>query len=131
MVNFKIFEKSAYVPSKKYLSPPRLAQEKGSGAWLTALPLASLGYVLNKQEFRDSIKLRYGWKIADIPSHCICGEKNDIDHTLICKHGGHVIFRHNRIRDVNANFLRQVCHNVVVKPELLPLESTSVPKNSL
>ena len=104
----------------------QLAQEKGSGAWLTALPLASMGYVLNKQEFRDSIKLRYGWKIADIPSHCICGEKNDIDHTLICKHGGHVIFRHNRIRDVNANFLRQVCHNVVVEPELLPLESTSV-----
>jgi hypothetical protein len=74
------------------------------------------------------VKLRYGWKIADIPSHCICGEKNDIDHTLICKHGGHVIFRHNRIRDVNTNFLRQVCHNVVVEPELLPLESTSVVK---
>ena len=36
----------------------QLAQEKGSGAWLTALPLASMGYVLNKQEFRDSIKLR-------------------------------------------------------------------------
>ena len=82
-----------------------------------------MGYVLNKQEFRDSIKLRYGWKIADIPSYCVCGERNDIDHTLICKTGGHVIFRHNRIRDVNANFLRQVCHNVVVEPELLPIES--------
>ena len=100
----------------------KLAQEKGCGAWLTALPLASMGYVLNKQEFRDSIKLRYGWKISDIPSYCVCGEKNDIDHTLICKTGGHIIFRHNRIRDINANFLRQVCHNVVVEPELLPVE---------
>jgi hypothetical protein len=35
----------------------QLAQEKGSGAWLTALPLASMGYVLNKQEFRDSFVL--------------------------------------------------------------------------
>ena len=27
------------------------------------------------------------------------------------------------MRDVNANFLRQVCHNVVVEPELPPTES--------
>ena len=33
----------------------RLAQEKGCGAWLIALPLASMDYVLNKQDFRDSI----------------------------------------------------------------------------
>ena len=38
------------------------AGEKGSGAWLSALPIESLGYVLNKQEFRDSLCLRYGWK---------------------------------------------------------------------
>ena len=30
-----------------------LATEKGSGAWLAALPIQSLGYVLNKNEFRD------------------------------------------------------------------------------
>ena len=36
-----------------------LAQDKGCGAWLTALQLASMGYVLNKQQFRDSIKLNY------------------------------------------------------------------------
>ena len=88
----------------------KLAQEKGCGAWLTALPLASMGYVPTKQEFRHSIKHRYGWKIPDIPSYCVCGEKNDVDHTLICKTGGHIIFRHNRIRDIDANFLRQVCH---------------------
>jgi len=39
-----------------------IAVEKGAGAWLTALPLQSLGYVLNKQEFRDSVRLRYNWK---------------------------------------------------------------------
>ena len=35
-------------------------REKGSGAWLNALPLLSVGYTLNKQEFRDSVCLRYG-----------------------------------------------------------------------
>ena len=58
------------------------ATEKGSGAWLTALPIQSLGFVLNKSEFR--------WKIPNTPFHCRCGEKNDVDHTLNCKLGGYV-----------------------------------------
>ena len=53
----------------------QLAQEQGSGAWLNALPIQSLKYVLNKQEFRDSVRLRYGWPIPNIPSFCVCGEK--------------------------------------------------------
>ena len=44
-----------------------LAGEKGAGAWLTALPLQSMGYTLNKQEFRDAICLRYGWGKYPIP----------------------------------------------------------------
>ena len=31
----------------------KLATEKGAGAWLTALPIQSYGYALNKQEFKD------------------------------------------------------------------------------
>ncbi len=51
-------------------------------------------------------------------------EKNNVQHALTCRRGGHVIFRHNRIRDVNAESLRQVCYNVEVEPELLPLQSS-------
>ena len=36
-----------------------LAAEKGSSAWLTALPLQDLRFNLNKREFRDAVKLRY------------------------------------------------------------------------
>ena len=32
-----------------------LAQEKGASAWLSTVLMKTLGYVLNKQEFRDSI----------------------------------------------------------------------------
>ena len=61
-----------------------LACEKGAGAWLTALPLKNMGYTLNKQEFRDAICLRYGWKIPNTPSFCGCNAKNSVDHTLNC-----------------------------------------------
>lgn len=98
-----------------------LATEKGSGAWLAALPIQSLGYVLNKNEFRDGIALRYGWKIPNTPFHCSCGEKNDVDHTLNCKLGGYVSMRHNAIRDLEANLLREVCKDVKTEPELLPI----------
>ena len=80
-----------------------LAQEKGSGAWLNALPIRSLGYTLNKQEFRDSVCLRYGWNIPNTPSFCQCGKENSIDHTLNCKKGGYVAMRHNRVRDLEAD----------------------------
>ena len=93
-----------------------LAGEKGAGAWLSALPLQSLGYVLNKQEFRDSIYLRYGWMIPNTPAYCGCKSKNDINHTLNCKLGGYVTMRHNNIRDLEASLLREVCKDVKVKP---------------
>ena len=96
-----------------------LAREKGSGAWLSALPIHSLGFVLNKQEFRDSLCLRYGWRIPNTPSFCSCGEKNNVDHTMNCKSGGYVIMRHNGIRDLEAELLREVCKDVKVEPELL------------
>lgn len=100
------------------------AMEKGASAWLTVLPLQLTGYLLNKQEFRDSIALRYGWKIQNIPAYCGCGHKNNINHTLDCKKGGYVSMRHNAIRDTEANLLREVCRDVVIEPQLLPVDST-------
>ena len=85
------------------------AKEKGAGSWLSALPIEALGYVLNKQEFRDSLCLRYGWKVPNTPLYCHCGEKNSVDHALICKKGGYVHMRHDRIRDLEASILSDVC----------------------
>ena len=101
-----------------------LANEKGAGLWLTALPLQAAGYVLNKQEFRDGICLRYGWSIPNTPFYCACGVKSSVDHTLICKLGGYVNMRHNNVRDLEANLLKEVCKDVKVEPELLPIGDT-------
>ena len=80
-----------------------LAREKGAGSWLTALPIQSLGYVLNRQDFRDSICLRYGWKIPNTPLFCSCSKKNDVDHALTCMLGGYVVMRHDRVRNMEAS----------------------------
>ena len=97
-----------------------LAKEKGASSWLTCLPLEKLGYVLNKMEFRDSIALRYGWPIKNIPKFCASGVENDIDHILSCKKGGYVSLRHNSLRDATANILRTICKDVQVEPTLSP-----------
>ena len=31
--------------------------------------------------------------------------------------------RHNKVRDVEAELLREICHDVQIEPELLPLDS--------
>ena len=98
-----------------------LAKEKGAGAWLSAAPIKALGFVLNKQEFRDSICLRYGWNIPDTPSFCQCGKKNNLDHTLSCHKGGYTIMRHNGIRDLEGELMKEVCRDVKIEPELLPI----------
>ena len=96
------------------------ASEKGASSWLSALPLKSLGYTLNKQEFRDAICLRYGWAVPSTPIYCGCGEKNSFDHILVCKKGGYVSMRHNILRDIEGRLLERVCKDVKIEPELIP-----------
>ena len=103
------------------------ATHKGASSWLSALPLKALGYCLNKAEFRDSICLRYNWKIKDIHNFCACGAKNDIDHVMTCKKGGYVSFRHNALRDTEAELLKEVCRDVRTEPLLLPTDEKSHP----
>ena len=101
------------------------AREKGAGAWLTVLPVQKLGYVMNKQEFRDSLCLRYGWNIPNTPMYCGCKQKNSIDHALICKTGGFVYMRHDRIRNLEASMLKDICYDIKIEPELLPIGNSS------
>ena len=42
-------------------------------------------------------------------------------HALSCPRGGFPSIRHNEIRDVTANLLTEVCHDVLVEPDLQPL----------
>ena len=98
------------------------AKEKGASSWLTALPLKQFGFILNKQEFRDAIALRYNWHIPNIAKFCGCGQKNDVVHVLSCKKGGYVSMRHDSLRDAIANMMREAgCTDVRTEPDLLPV----------
>ena len=114
------------LPTNETRQSLQMNREKGSGSWLTVLPLQEYGYTLNKQEFRDALCLRYGWNISNMPHFCGCGIKNSINHTLICKKGGYVAMRHNNLRDLNITLQKEVCRDVVSEPRLLPLENEEV-----
>ena len=108
-----------------------LAAQKGSSSWLSALPMQSYGYCLNKKDFRDGICLRYGWPIQDIAKHCACGERNSVDHALSCKKGGYVSFRHTVLVETEADLLREAkCRNVYTEPALLPTSPELHPKGT-
>ena len=52
------------------------APEKRISSWLTSLPLADFGFVLNKQEFNITILLRYNFKVKE--EAAACGEQNTV-----------------------------------------------------
>ena len=52
------------------------------------MPLVDQGLVLNKQEFRDSLRLRYNLPLSDLPKKCVCGEKYTVCHALFSKREG-------------------------------------------
>jgi hypothetical protein len=98
-----------------------ILQESASSNWLTTIPLSEFQYELNKQEFWDCLRLRYGYPIPGLPTRCPCGAEFDIQHSMSCKKGGFVTLRHNEVRDTTAKLLEEVCKNVSVVPVLLPL----------
>ena len=104
----------------------KLAKEKSSSSWVTALLLKAHGFVLHKQAFRDALALHYGWTPKKFPLKCACGSLFTVDHALSCAKGGYPSIRHNEIRDLTANLLSKVCNNVCTKPELLPVTGENV-----
>ena len=80
-----------------------VACERGASVWLSALPLSDHGFDLNKGSFRDSICIRYGWQLQDLPSSCVCDSSFTVDHALSCPMGGYPTLRHNELRDLTAS----------------------------
>ena len=68
-----------------------------SSLWLTALPIQEQGFYLNKQEFQDASRLRYGWELARVLSHCACRASFSADHAMIYHHGGLTFIYHNEL----------------------------------
>ena len=48
------------------------------------------------------------------------------DHAMICRHCGLTFVRHNEIRDLTADWLDKVCHDVAVEPPLQQLTGETI-----
>ena len=107
-----------------------LAAEKGASSWLTVIPVKEMDLNLNKREFKDAVHLRYDWQINDVPNVCICGQPFNVDHAMICKRGGFIIQRHNELRDLEAQMLDLVCHDVEVEPVLQEITGESLARGA-
>ena len=83
-----------------------------------ALPLQDQGFNMNKRKFQDALNTRYRWNLKNTPhtTHCICGKLFSIDHAVTCIHGGLPTIRHNKIRNITASLLSEVCHDVEKEP---------------
>jgi hypothetical protein len=101
------------------------ASEKGASSWLTTIPMAEYGFSLHKQAFRDALCVRYGWQPVRLPSHCSCGESFSVSHALGCSKGALPSIRHNKIRDLTAKLMTEVCPNVATEPVLQTLNGES------
>lgn len=88
---------------------------------MTSLPIEEFRFCLHKGAFFDALALRYGWSPSRTPMYCECRASFTVEHALSCQRGGFPISRHNKIRDVTANLLTEVCHDVVIEPDLQPL----------
>ena len=44
-----------------------------------------------------------------------------IQHAMSCKKGEFITIRHNDLRDLTANLLTEVCKDVDIEPQLLPV----------
>ena len=81
---------------------------------------------MTKQQFWDHVWMRYGWQISRLRTNCECGANFDIDHALSCKKGGFISLRHNKLRNVTASLLSEVCKDVAIEPMLQPLTGEAI-----
>ena len=122
-INMEVNKVKSTIKAKKEerhqnLKALEASQEKGASSWLNVLPLKSQGFFLDKQSFRVAIYTRYGIPHKRLPSHCVCGTKFTVEHALNCKKGGFITSRHNDLRRITADFLKEVCLDVEEEPLL-------------
>ena len=83
-----------------------------AAAWLSVIPSLRLNLHLEPAEFQIAVKWWLGIAVTDIPVCSFCPSHALAPlghHALTCKHGGDVVSRHNRLRDVLLESCRLAC----------------------
>ena len=103
-----------------------LASEKGASSWLTTLPIDAHGFALHKGGFQDTLSLRYNWPPPTCLPNVPVALVSPSTVPFPVPRGGFTIIRHNEVRDLLANLLTEVCHDVSLEPPLQPLSGESL-----
>ena len=106
------------------------ARDKGASSWLNALPIEDMSFSLNKEEFRDALRLRYNLNLENLPTRCPCGKLFNVTHALSCKKGGFVNERHDNVKNILTGLLSRVCRDVESEPHLMSLTNEQFSKRS-
>ena len=61
-----------------------------------------------------------------VSSRCAYGATSDVDYAMSCHNGGLPTLRHNEVRDITAEMVKEVCTNVEIEPRLLPLDGENL-----
>ena len=81
------------------LDTRQITRNTETGAWISIQPTLVNGLSLLKDEWRDTIRRRYGLALLNLPKcYDDCGAKFTIKHELACKKGVLVVRRHNKVR---------------------------------
>ena len=83
-----------------------------ASAWLSVTPSPRLNLHLEPAEFQVALKWWLGIPVVQGQScpHCPSCVLDDFGHhSLTCKHGGDVVLRHNKFRDVFCDFCLRAC----------------------
>ena len=91
-------------------------RDNGASSWFNAVALEEQDLTLNRRPFRDSLHLHYNLQLADLPSHCACGDRFTVSHALSCKKTDFVAQRHDRIQNLLTSLLSKICKEVEVEP---------------
>ena len=70
------------------------------------------------------VSIKYGWRLKQIPSHCVYGNTFYLQYTLQYPKGQFATLHHNNIRKTTATLLtvnNKVYKEVHVEPQLQPL----------
>ena len=95
------------------------ARDRRASSWLNALD-----FQLNKEEFRDALRLRYNMKLDNLPTYCPCDKRFSVSHALDCKKGGFIHERHDNIKDTLTKLLFRVCLDVESEPHKMNASKT-------
>ena len=71
-----------------------------------------LGYALD---------LQYNWTFSRLPSNSACGSFHTTEHARFWLQEGFPSIRHNKIQDLTAHLMTEVCKDVRIEPDLQPL----------